>query len=98
MFLKVHKVGKEVIVALCDAELLGKTLREGAVVLDLKKYGDFYKGEKADEKIASKAVEGGTSINAVGKRSVSVVRKALKCDEASVRMIQKVPHLQVYRF
>jgi hypothetical protein len=97
MFMRVHKVGKEVIVALCDAELLGKTLREGAVVLDLKKYGEFYKGEKTDEKKAGKAVAEGTSINAVGQKSVSVVKKALKCDESSVRIIQKVPHLQVYK-
>lgn len=97
MFMRVHKAGKEVIVALCDAELLGRTLREGAVVLDLKKYGDFYRGEKADEKTAGKAVAGGTSINAVGPKSVSVVRKVLKCDESSVRFIQKIPHLQAYK-
>ncbi len=97
MFMRVHKVGKEVIVALCDAELLGKTLCEGAVVLDLKKYGSFYKGEKTDEKKAGKEVAEGTSINAVGRKSVDVVMRTLKCDPSSIKFVQKVPHLQAYK-
>ena len=97
MFMRVHKAGKEVVVALCDAELLGRTLREGALVLDLKKYGSFYKGERTDAKEAEKAVAGATSINVVGEKSVAIVRNVLKCDESAVRFVEKVPHLQAYK-
>ncbi|MDO8339699.1 MAG: hypothetical protein Q7T16_03510 [Candidatus Burarchaeum sp.] len=131
MFMRVHRQGAEVIVALCDAELMGKVLkgdlsakRKGATfsrsekvggeaVLDLKKYGEFYKGEKmklggtgkagkkgeasADEKKVVKALGEATSINAVGKKSVEAVRKSVEFAQAEAKLIGGVPHVQVYK-
>ena len=108
-----HRQGSEVIVALCDAELMGKVLKGGEVVLDLKKYGEFYKGERlklggtgkagkkgeagAEEKKVAKALADATSVNAVGKKSVEVVRKSVDFTQAEAKLIGKVPHVQVYK-
>jgi hypothetical protein len=102
MFMRVHRQGSEVIVALCDAELMGKVLKGGEVVLDLKKYGEFYKGEKvkpgaAGEKTVAKALGEATSVNAVGKKAVEATRKAVDFAQAEPKLIGKVPHVQVYK-
>ncbi|VVC04410.1 Uncharacterised protein [Candidatus Burarchaeum australiense] len=102
MFMRVHRQGNEVIVALCDAELMGKVLKEGEVTLDLKKYGEFYKGEKvkagaAGEKSVAKALGEATSINAVGKKAVEAAGKALEFPQTGARLIGGVPHVQVYK-
>jgi len=113
MFMRVHRQGKEVIVALCDAELIGKVLKGGEAVLDLKKYGDFYKGEKvkvggagkagkkgeagADERKVAKALGEATSINAVGKKAVGLVSRELEVEPESVKSVGGVPHVQVYK-
>ncbi len=113
MFMRVHRQGAEVIVALCDAELMGKVLKQGEIVLDLRKYGEFYKGEKlklgpagkagkkgeagADEKKVAKALGEATSVNAVGKKAVEAVRKEVEFGQAEAKMIGGVPHVQVYK-
>ena len=97
MFMRVHKKGEEVVVALCDAELLGKILKEGEIVLDLQTYGAFYKGEKVNEVKAAEELKKATSINAVGKKAVAIVQEALGFPEENVKLIEGVPHVQAYK-
>lgn len=84
--------------ALCDEGLLGKRYSDGKAVLDLKKYRDFYDGEKVDEgsaKLKSMILEAG-SINAVGKDAIHLLQE-FGYDVSMARIIQKVPHLHVYK-
>ena len=97
MFMRVHRRPEDTIVALCDAELMGRVLREGGAVIDLDKYGGFYKGEKVGEEKAAEALKSATSINAVGEKSVGVVRKAVGFAEDKVKFIQGMPHVQAYK-
>lgn len=102
MFMRIHRSGNEVIVALCDAELMGKVLREGEVVIDLKKYGKFYKAGrvkagKQGEREVAKALGEASSINAVGERAVAAVRRVLGVSEEKVRNVAGVPHMQAYK-
>ncbi len=84
------------IVAICDAELLGKVFEEGEMVLDLDKYRSFYDGERVDEKGVAKMLEGAGNINLVGKKTIAAASKSLNINEKNVKKIGGVPHLQIY--
>lgn len=104
------KTGKVLVtVALCDSDLIGRRLIEGDAALDLQLYASFYQGDLVDEKTAGETLvanlkgvvgPGGrepASYNIVGKKSVAVARKHLNVNEKSVKTIQGVPHVHVYR-
>ncbi len=95
MFLKIH--GSEVnrIVALCDAEFLGRVLAEGKIRLDLEKYADFYRGEKVDAAKAVAALRETKNANIVGARSLAAAKEA-GFDVSGAIIISGVPHLQAY--
>lgn len=97
MYMKRYEREKEIVVAICDKELVGEVLREGALVLDLKRYSSFYVGEITTEKAAAEALETATSINLVGKKAVGLAIKKKIAEKGSERMIGGVPHLQVYK-
>lgn len=84
------------VVAICDADLLGKVFEQGDLVLDLQKYRSFYDGEKVSEEGVAKMLEGAMSYNLVGKKSIAAATKVLKIDIKGVKKIKGVPHLQVY--
>ena len=45
VYLNLKQIGKNVLLAVCDCDLLGKTLREGKIVFRVK--NEFYNGRKA---------------------------------------------------
>ncbi len=104
MFVKVHERARVVggnavverVVALCDAELLGKVFEEGDLCLDLARSKGFYEGTRASEKEAIEFLKGAGSVNAVGEKSVAAAKKAFGSSKGVMR-IAGVPHLQVYR-
>lgn len=104
MFARVHKrvrlVGnksvEERVVALCDADLLGKVFEGDGLFLDLKSHRSFYEGEKVSKEQAVDLLRDADSANVVGKKSVDAAKKAFGSD-SSVVFIAGVPHLQVYR-
>ena len=102
MFAKIHSRADSEgrireVVAVCDAGLLGKTYREGALVLDLERYRKFYEGELVSEGKAIMLIAAAESLNLVGEKALACARKARLIDEKSVRRIAGVPHLQIYR-
>ena len=96
MLLKIHKTPMGEVAALCDSELLGAILSEGAIRLDLDRHADFYRGEKVGEAAAIEAIRSSENVNIVGKRSLSAAKKA-GVDTSGAISIKGVPHLQVYR-
>lgn len=47
MYLKIHNMGSEIMVAACDRKLIGKTFSEGELRIYVSK--EFYKGESATD-------------------------------------------------
>ena len=84
-------------VALCDAEPLGKVLKQGEVVLDLKNYEHFYSGEKLTHDEAVALLKNADNINAVGEAAVGAAMTVFKFDGAKVKRVQGVPHMQIYK-
>ena len=81
--------------ATCDANLLGKVLREGKIVFEIRE--EFYKGLKVSLEEAIDLVEQSTIVNMVGHRIVRrAVEKGLIHPEAVIK-ISGVPHAQIIK-
>ena len=95
MYLKIYKNGEHVLVAACDEEVLGKTLKHGNTTVEINRA--FYEGELVSEEELEKALQEATTANLFGEKTI---RCAIKCgliDPDSVIVIDCVPHGQVFR-
>jgi len=93
--MNLKKIGKYVLLAMCDAEILGKTLREGKIVFCVKE--DFYKGARVNIEEAVSMIQNSTIVNMVGK---NVVKKAIEqgyVHPEAVLNIEGVPHAQIVK-
>lgn len=96
MLLKMHKTPMGEVAALCDSELIGKTLSQGGVTLDLGRHACFYSGKRVKEEEAIAALRRADNVNLVGVRSLLAAKKAGIATSGAI-MICDVPHLQIYR-
>ena len=96
MYLKSYSVNKEILVAVCDSELIGRTFREGELHLSVNE--DFFKGRPADEHEVKKALEEATIANLVGEQSVACGIDTGVVDEHCVITIDGIPHAQMVLF
>jgi len=95
VYMNLRKIGGSVLLAICDAEILGKTLREGKIVFHVKE--EFYKGTKVNIEEAVALIENSTIVNMVGR---NVVEKAIKkgyVHPEAVLNIEGVPHAQIVK-
>ena len=94
-YVNLKKVGKNVLLAICDCEILGKTLKEGKIVFHIKE--DFYKGGKVSVEEAMEMIKNSTIVNMVGKNCVEkAIRKGYVHPEA-VLNIEGIPHAQIVK-
>jgi hypothetical protein len=93
--MNLKKVGGNVLLAMCDAEILGKTLKDGKIVFCVKE--EFYKGSKVDVEEAICMIQNSTIVNMVGRNVVGrAIEKGYVHPEA-VLNIEGVPHAQLVR-
>lgn len=93
--LKVIRTQDEVLVVVCDSELLGKKFKQGKLKLEVNE--SFYRGAEASVEECLTALREATIANLVG----SIVRHAVKVgiiERSNVLKIQNVPHAQLVRF
>jgi len=91
-YLRVIQTQGEVLVIVCDSELLGKKFKQGKLRLDVKE--SFYRGTEANIKECIAALRKATIANLVG----SIVGHAVKAgiiERENVLRIQNVPHAQL---
>ena len=72
-YVNLRRWGKQVLLAICDAEILGKTFHESGLVLEIKE--DFYKGVRTSIDEALNLVDQSTIVNLIG---CNVVTKAIE--------------------
>lgn len=95
VYVKLKQVGNNVVLAICDVELLGKTLREGKIVFKIK--DEFYNGGKASVEEAVSMINNSTIVNLVGKCCVEkAIEKGYVHPEAVIH-IEGVPHAQIMK-
>jgi hypothetical protein len=93
--LKIHTRGREVVVAACDSNILGRTLKHHDIKFHISK--EFYNDRKVDEKMFIKSLRIATIINLVGKKVVSIAIREGFVDENAVIEIAGIPHAQVVK-
>lgn len=88
----VFKQDKDVLLAICDENILGKTFGNDEVEITIT---DFYKGKKCDAAAAIKLAKNATIINAVGKDIINILIEKKFVDASSVLKIGETSHAQV---
>ena len=85
---------KEKLLAVCDNEILGKTLKH--IGIDIYISPDFYGSGKADENTIINLAKQSTIINAFGNNIIKILIKAGVIDNNSTVEIDGVLHGQVF--
>jgi hypothetical protein len=92
VYLREFKSQRDVVVAVCDRELLGKCFKEGKLTLDVRK--EFYEGTLVSIDGALQTIESSTIANIVGEKIISkMIEAGLICEESVIR-VSGVPHAQ----
>ncbi len=94
-YVNLRKVGRNVVLAICDCELLGKTLRDGKIVFHVKE--EFYKGGRVTVEEALAMIENSTIVNMVGRNCVEKAVKKGYVHPEAVLKIEGVPHAQIVK-
>jgi hypothetical protein len=95
VYVNMRKWGHHVLLAACDADLLGRVLREGKIVFEVRE--EFYKGPKISVDEAIDLMEKSTVVNMVGNCIVQkAIEKGLIHPEA-VLNISGIPHAQIVK-
>jgi hypothetical protein len=94
--IKTHRAQGQIVVAMCDAELVGRKLKDGKIAITLNE--GFYGGEvfDEDENGLFNLLRGASSYNIFGERAIAVAVKYNLVDKSTVRLVDGVPHAQVY--
>lgn len=92
MFIKIIQTYRDV-VAMCDAELVGKRFEQDKFQLDVKE--NFYKGEKVNEEKAiqllQKYAKEDATFNIVGTKSINTAIKAGIISKTGIGRIDNIP-------
>ncbi|HDL15488.1 MAG TPA: DUF424 family protein [Euryarchaeota archaeon] len=93
--MKIYRVEREVIVAVCDEELHGRLFEEDGVRLEISKH--FYGNELFSELEIVSALRGATIANLSGEEAVAIgIREGL-IDKYRVLKVSGVSHAQYAR-
>lgn len=93
MIVKIHKNQQgQIILAICDNNLLGKKFTQGDLQLDLT--GNFYKGEDKTEQEILKLIDNAYILNIVGKECIEFALKHKLIEKQNIITIDGIPHAQ----
>ena len=95
VYVNLKKVGRNVLLAICDCEVLGKTLREGKIVFHIK--DEFYNGGKVSLDEAVSMINNATIVNMVGKKCVEKAIEKGYVHPDAVLNIEGIPHAQIVK-
>jgi hypothetical protein len=91
--LRMHRCGRELLLAAADKDLLGEVFREGGIKIEVCK--EFYEGEDADEATLLNRLSMCSVANLVGEETINIaIREGYVNDECVLR-IAGVPHAQL---
>ena len=93
--LRRHSFGRELLVAACDLDVLGKTFEEGDLRLEVNE--GFYTGEKVDLRLLLEVLALASIANLVGQETVQAAIGAGYIDPECVLRVAGVPHAQMVR-
>ncbi len=92
---QIYDQGDEVLLAACDNDVLGRTLQNDDINLEVKE--SFYAGQKIELERLKKEFKRSTIANLVGEKVVNAAIEEGFGREEDLMMIEDVPHLQIVR-
>jgi len=95
VYVKVHHHGKDIVVAVCDEDLLGKTFTDGPLKIEVSER--FYGGEKVKVEEAMRIAKRATIANFLGKNSVKYAIKSKIIHKDAVIEVASIPHAQMIK-
>ncbi len=91
--LKIYRVKGEVLVAVCDSDIVGKTFREGDLKIEVKE--SFYGEKDVGEEDVKRALRMATIANITGKKAVELAIRMGLIDKENVLKIGDCWHAQM---
>ncbi len=95
MIAKKHEFNNHTILAVCDKELLGKTISSEKIELTVSQR--FYGGDEITQKELLKLVNESDSLNLVGNKCIEILQKKGLISESSIINISDIKHAQIYK-
>jgi hypothetical protein len=89
---KVYRVKDQIVVAICDEELIEKTLDFDDVKFHVSR--KFYGGDLIDHEKAEKLLENATIGNLVGEKIISLALNKRYIAKENIILISGIPHAQ----
>ncbi|MGC8669668.1 MAG: DUF424 family protein [Candidatus Micrarchaeia archaeon] len=99
VYIKIHDTENGIMLAMCDEHLIDKVIQEGDVIIDIKGYNSFYKGEKLSYDIAKKKVSELSDIysaNIIGDESIEIALSAKIISKKGISWVEKIPYAHSY--
>ncbi|MDV0445983.1 hypothetical protein MmiAt1_15890 [Methanimicrococcus sp. At1] len=90
MYVKTYKTGKHFMVAACDKELIGQTLKGEKCEMTVN--ASFYHGEESTEEVLANLLAQATTANLVGQKAVACAVKYGIVDPNAVIYFGEIPH------
>ena len=99
IYIKIHGTDNGPMLALCDSNLIEKVLEEGELVINIKDYSEFYKGELINADDLAKHIDSNEvySANIIGKESVDAAVQNRIIEKGNVKTVKKVPYAHAFR-
>lgn len=94
-WIKEHSSPQGQVLAVADADLVGKVLKQGKIVFRVSEH--FYKGELVEEAELKEKLSQAQNINLVGEKSFQVAKGMGFLQEKDILRIEGVPHAHVYK-
>jgi hypothetical protein len=95
VYANIVRQGANVMIAVCDAELLGKKLKDKNRVFDIREC--FYKGQRMSVEEAIELAKRCTTANLVGKNTVECAKSEGIVHPDAVLLIRNIPHALIVR-
>ena len=93
MYVKVHKDGLVQVLAVCDEDIIGKTIEDEKIKIEVSER--FYKGQAIDEKKSLQMMKEFGNINMIGKKCVKLALDNGIIEKDNIILINKIPHAQL---
>jgi len=91
--MRIYRVKGEVLVAVCDSDIVGRTFREGDLKLEVKE--SFYGEEEVGEEEVKRALRNATIANITGSKAVNLAVRVGIIDKNRILYIEGCPHAQM---
>jgi len=96
MIIKINKSQGRIIVAICDANLIGKKFEDGNTWLDLS--APFYQGKKSSIGQVRDLFKKADNLNLVGTKTIQLALQENVISQESIRKIKNIPFASIAAF